>query len=559
MSFSSPVDVGAVAGSSRFARADLALACVIAAATFAIFSDALEGWWLNDDPQVLVHAVTHSPGEVLFAPHAWRLLSTSNFTPLVTLSFQFDHALAGAAPSGFYLHQLISLGIGVGLLFLLLRSYLPLSPAVAAVVLVVALPPVWLASRTLMVRHYVEGFVFAGAALVAWHRFTRDRRWTSGGVAAFFYLAASLAKEVYFPLPLLFIAQSRAAGVSAGRIVRDLVPAGVTAAAVLIWRTVMLGSRGGYGALRVAEVLALPQNLLREISPDRSLTVAGVVLLLVATALIVSLASRHFAMVAFVALFALAPLAAVATQLEGRHSFVPVITAVSAAALALGRRWPRAGAAVLTVCAVVAATSGVAGRALVKSAERAAIAEGRYVAERPSASPPLLARSTGWYLTGLDALRRLEGGGAAPPFVLSIEGAVLKRSPRFVAVDSRSSRVAPLPDEERRRIEVLRSARNSALAIEATLFRSADSFAWQLEPRSGPWKILTLPHFEDYEVPPAGERRIPAPAGVEQVQVWRGGEGGWDVSPPIVLRVGHRLFWSDRSDAGGKLNLWSNN
>ena len=114
-----------------------------------------------------------------------------------------------------------------------------------------------------MIRHYVDGLVFALAALLAWRR--------SKKLASFFYLLAMLSKEVYATIPLWFICESIyewrvagsgwRAGPPATRhklpavIVRDLIGPAITVVVFLVWRWRMTGLTGTY-----AQSIAPPPN-----------------------------------------------------------------------------------------------------------------------------------------------------------------------------------------------------------------------------------------------------------------------------------------------------------
>ncbi|MGH9457266.1 MAG: hypothetical protein ACRD2J_06445, partial [Thermoanaerobaculia bacterium] len=73
--------------------------------------EALDGWWGTDDPQILLHATRNTPLETLFSSAAWQTLSTSSFTPLVTLSFEIDRVLFGLRPLFYYQHQLLTIAV----------------------------------------------------------------------------------------------------------------------------------------------------------------------------------------------------------------------------------------------------------------------------------------------------------------------------------------------------------------------------------------------------------------------------------------------------------------
>ena len=75
---------------------------ILAAVALLAGAGALRGWWRDDDPQVLLQAWLSSPFAVLFSPNVWKTLSSSNFTPLVTISFDADLALGRHVQPGEY-------------------------------------------------------------------------------------------------------------------------------------------------------------------------------------------------------------------------------------------------------------------------------------------------------------------------------------------------------------------------------------------------------------------------------------------------------------------------
>ncbi|HEU5163241.1 MAG TPA: hypothetical protein VFV54_08875, partial [Thermoanaerobaculia bacterium] len=162
--------------------------------------DALAEWWKTDDPQIVLHAFRNSPAETLFSPADWQTLSVG-FTPLVTLSFDLDLALAGIQPHFFYAHQLFAIAVATLLLFVLLEPICGRWIALLTAAAVAAGPAMTLAAESLMIRHYVEGLALAVAALIVWRVRVPDENRNGAGVkydvvAAGLYLLATLAKEI---------------------------------------------------------------------------------------------------------------------------------------------------------------------------------------------------------------------------------------------------------------------------------------------------------------------------------------------------------------------------
>ncbi|HMC20219.1 MAG TPA: hypothetical protein VKL19_00065, partial [Thermoanaerobaculia bacterium] len=147
------------------------LALVIVA--IVVHTTALSGFWLYDDPSLLIEAIRQPAWAVLFSPAEYTHLSATTYTPFLILSFKLDLFLRGLNPAVFYAHQILAITIAALLLFFLLRRYISdLYAVLGACVFLTTWAAVY-AARTLMIRHYAEGLVFALAALLVWGR---DRR-----------------------------------------------------------------------------------------------------------------------------------------------------------------------------------------------------------------------------------------------------------------------------------------------------------------------------------------------------------------------------------------------
>lgn len=262
--------------SARFSAvqtADLWVAGLLAAGVALLFHATPHGFWREDDPYILIHAL-QSPGlSAFFDAEDWRRLSPANLTPWVTLSFKIDFRLAGLSPAFFYAHQLVSLWLAALALYVLARHWLPWPGALAAGALFLAGAPTASVAEHLMTRHYLEGLLFALVSLIAFLTAERRRQLVWAIVGAAFYALATTAKEIYVPLPCVLLClppgASRAAGEvgvsevegvagassgSRGMAIlrarwRYLVPYAGVAALYVLWRWYMLGGLlGGYVA-----------------------------------------------------------------------------------------------------------------------------------------------------------------------------------------------------------------------------------------------------------------------------------------------------------------------
>lgn len=324
--------------------------CALAAITLGVHHSALQGWWRSDDPQILKHAIGHTPWEYFFIPHVWHELTAANLTPWGTLSFDIDVTLFGLNPQGFYFHHVLVLWLVAGATFTVLRLWADDYTAGLASALFLVGAPVIFVSQQLMTRHYLEGLLFTAVAL---YLFTSSVRTSQRGMSwwgALFYLLAVTAKEVYVPLILVlpFLPEQ-----DFRQRLRATTPYSIAAGAYLLWRWYMLGGPlGGYvpaerygESVNWNELLMLPVNGAIYIfgSESWALAVPLIALLLLGHAawrrpqVIISICAIGLAVMG-----PLIPLAASSiVNISDRYFFVPWWTTCLMIALA-GTHLPRA-------------------------------------------------------------------------------------------------------------------------------------------------------------------------------------------------------------------------
>ncbi|HVT43869.1 MAG TPA: hypothetical protein VMT00_05715 [Thermoanaerobaculia bacterium] len=537
----------------------------------ALHLPALGGWWLTDDPQVLVHAIRHSPREILFDPEAYRYLSSSSFTPLVTLSFDLDHAIAGVRPWFFYLHQVIVALVAAVLLFRLLVRWLTPRLAMLTAIAFIASPMTTFAVRSLMLRHYVEGLVLALAALLVWGKGERSARSAPWDItAAGLYLVAMLAKEFYAPLPLLMIAFALTSGQNLVRTARRLLFPAAAAIVYLLWRWWMLGSGGGYGGdwPEAGSLAHLASRVGRAVigagvDPDATAlaTRLGLLAALVAAAATAILLLRAFARTALHAfgfavpsvVFLILPLLFLTEDFDRRYAFVASALLVTSAGLAASV-WPAGHLRelLLALVAMALAAGGIIEHAAFRIRTLQMVAEGQYVWRKHDSAPVLLAWSPGWYLEGLAELRSRDAGTEAPRFLLSTVPLALREIPSRAVWTSnpKSAAVTPLPEdlvasiqEESRRFEP-----DAPLAFRFR--RRRNDLSWEVAPAGDRFTFLTYPRYDDFPLPGSGWRRLPRPDGPQRFRVRRDSlDGRWTISPPLELPSdGEELRWERTRD-----------
>ncbi len=280
-------------------------------------------WWSGDDPQILKHAVTHSVGNFFFSPAAWQELTASNWTPLLNVSFLLDWVLGGFSPRVFYIHQAISLALLMVAVWGMGRRYFGTVPLVVGILWVAGSLPFVEASDRLMVRHYAEGAFWSVASLWMYSKFVEcgGARSSTGWLALsfLFYVLACFSKEVFVPLPVVFLI------LSGNRFSwKPLIPFGIWIGVYALWRSWMLGSFGGYGHKVLLNDLGALLAKITELSGWRTygiwlVPVGGVVWSWVEG----NIRRRFFILLVSAGVFA--PLLAVAHQPSIRHMWVPVL------------------------------------------------------------------------------------------------------------------------------------------------------------------------------------------------------------------------------------------
>lgn len=216
---------------------------VLALLVWPLYGGAARLWWTFDDFFCIHFLLGKSPLGYLVSPDLWR--QHRMFTPFLLLSYQADMLVFGLRPAAFYVHQLAALAAAAVALFWLLRLWL--APGLAfltSLLFLVGVPPAaWV--QELLVRHYIEGLLFAIASVWFFVKSLREGRATLAVPSALCYLAAILCKEIYVPLiGLLLLLPEADLRMRFRRTGAHL----VALAAYLAWRYAMLKTLfGGYG------------------------------------------------------------------------------------------------------------------------------------------------------------------------------------------------------------------------------------------------------------------------------------------------------------------------
>lgn len=219
-------------------------ALVLLVLTLVVNAGVFDANWRWDDTQILLHSHQYSFWQDFTGPDVWQQFSPANLTPWLIFSFEIDMILFGLTPAAFYLHQLLAIAAAGLLLFLCLNLWCRAVFALAGSALFVVGLPSMLVAEQLMTRHYVEGLVFALAALYGFVIYLRTGRKGVLALALLMYVLAVTAKEIYVPLPALLLLVPDGDWV---RRIKASLPFFVVTALYALWRGYMLGSySGGY-------------------------------------------------------------------------------------------------------------------------------------------------------------------------------------------------------------------------------------------------------------------------------------------------------------------------
>lgn len=281
-------------------------------------------WWSHDDPQILKYAISHCIGEIFFSPGSWRELSASNLTPWLSVSFKADMCLSGLCPVFFHIHQCVSVGACLLLFYMVCRLWLGPLASLAAGTLFLFSRPLMEAMSILMVRHYVEGLAFSLGAVLCFVRGVRTGGYLWRISCAVLYSLACISKEIYVPLPALFLVFP----------MRDLKarltviwPLFVLLGLYIPWRLWMLGALGrGYGRqLSFFDLLSLPSRVLEISGYENAWLICLFMLAAVAGFFLTKTRSRVF--VSVTSACVLLPILPVSSMMSPRYALLPALLA----------------------------------------------------------------------------------------------------------------------------------------------------------------------------------------------------------------------------------------
>jgi hypothetical protein len=508
----------------------------------AAYRSALGLWWLFDDFSWLQFVLRHAPWQY-WTDRAAQGELPAVLTPWLTASLDLDTVLFGVDAPAAHLHHLASFLLLVPATYALARQFAGPLPAALVTALVAFGVPVAASAPLLMVRHYVEGLLFAELAALGWVMAVRRRRLSFALGSAVFYGLAASAKEVFVPLPLLLLVVDEGAWRER---VRALAPQGSVLAGYLAWRYWMLGTLGGgYGWVvppeeRLAAWARIPWELARVSAGEAWLAGGALLLVMGGVALGGVRSGRGLAAVAVAALLAGGPLVVVATAIEPRYAVVPWVLLAFAMLPALRGRPPRLTAMVAAACALLVALTAIPSwRASMATLERMS-AEGRFLSHmapgdalREPISPPSA-------LNPLHVHHQVLFGRPSTADWFYDDLYLCDHQPRRIWTWSVPGRTFVEADPAVRRAAAALCAGVPVTApLEASLRRQGESLSWRLGPyRDGEYAFLLDSGRQSYVVPRIGGYRLRFVPELHLRIRYRGPDGHLVYSRPIRLPRG---------------------
>lgn len=342
---------------TRRIAAELIACAIVSAAAWLLYRAVLRQYWLFDDAFNILYVAAHRPLDYLVHPNVWQQLPMRMYTPLLMISNEADLGAFGLNAHGWYVHHLVAFIIAAVAIYGVARLCLSRVEAVAVALLFVCAPNVSEWVQQLMVRHYIEGTIAAAMAVALYVIGERRDSFALRASSAIAYLVASLCKEVFVPLPVVFLARARNREEA-----RGTWPLFAAAAIYVVWRRWMLGTFfGGYGwAVRTSDyphlLMTLPVKMIKTIAGGEDVVACVVLIVMLAIVLwtVIAKRDRAFALLAIaLAAATLLPIVPVSTEMQRRYTVVPWLALVALFFMALPRM-PRMTRAISLIVVVFA-------------------------------------------------------------------------------------------------------------------------------------------------------------------------------------------------------------
>src|SRR5207253_531232 len=156
---------------------DTGVCGVLAATVFVLYRKILDLWWMYDDAYLIRMLRSTTLAATLHDRAFYAQLGRPIFNPLLMVSWKLDLQRFGLNTRALYFHQLIALAVLSVLLYALFRLWSSRVASAAAAVVFLIAGPTLVVEPELMLRHYIEGAVFATAAVIAFVLALRRDSW----------------------------------------------------------------------------------------------------------------------------------------------------------------------------------------------------------------------------------------------------------------------------------------------------------------------------------------------------------------------------------------------
>jgi hypothetical protein len=226
--------------------------------------------WTADDGVHLRFSSVYSISQYLFNPDLLWIASYANLTPLLNIYYSLNLFAFGLDGVAWRIILSMLATVSVIAFYFSIKSFVHPWIALFAVALWSSGVPFFYTAATHMTSHYLLGMIGGGFCIWFFSRWTLQERPLDLFVSLAFYLVAIFSKEVYAPLPLIFLLFRPWC-----RVMRGLVAMSVIAIGYLIIRKWVLGTFiGGYQSGRyVGE--AKFTNILASLPDVAALMVGG--------------------------------------------------------------------------------------------------------------------------------------------------------------------------------------------------------------------------------------------------------------------------------------------
>lgn len=215
----------------------------IFAALLVLHLGAIGAGWAYDDPVHLQFVLKYSPWEYFTSKAVMLEQSYAHITPWNAFFYEIGIPWAGLDARLHHVHLVAVVAASAVATWMWGQHWLGAGGAFMAAVLFLAMPSTAVVVRMLMTGHYAYGLLFSILALSAWTLAVKRERHGWAVLAAALYGLACLCKELFAPLPLVFLAWPL--GTLSFRI-RLLIPSALVAAGYAALRWHVLGGTGGY-------------------------------------------------------------------------------------------------------------------------------------------------------------------------------------------------------------------------------------------------------------------------------------------------------------------------